>query len=88
MSTQEEKHVNGSSSEPAMPIVVIGTACRLAGSATDPNALWQMLSRGKSGWSRGAGTRFNLVAFHHPSATMNGVVRKEAKCVWSQSTRA
>ncbi|RDW56652.1 hypothetical protein BP6252_14065 [Coleophoma cylindrospora] len=72
MSVQGENSVNGSGCESAVPVAVIGTACRLAGSATDPNALWQMLSRGKSGWSRSAGTRFNLAAFHHPSATING----------------
>ncbi|RDW90908.1 hypothetical protein BP5796_02073 [Coleophoma crateriformis] len=72
MSTQGENNANGSGCGPPVPVAVIGTACRLAGSATDPNALWQMLSKGKSGWSRSAGTRFNLAAFHHPSATING----------------
>lgn len=66
---------NGGSDSPTMPIVVVGLACRLAGSATNPDALWQMLSTGKSGWSRGAGTRFNLAAFYHPSTMMNGAVR-------------
>lgn len=79
MAAPEECHCHKGGSLPDIPIAIVGVACRLAGSATSPEALWQMLSRGKSGWSRGAGARFNLAAFHHPSAEVNGAVSEGAK---------
>ncbi len=58
-----------------MPIAVIGMGCRLAGTATSPQKLWQMLTRGQSGWSRGDSSRFKLDSFYHPSKEMKGAVR-------------
>lgn len=63
-----------------VPVAIVGMACRLAGSATNPEALWQMLHKGKSGWSRGAGTRFNLASFYHPSSKIDGTVSGETTC--------
>jgi acyl transferase domain-containing protein len=56
------------------PIAVIGMACRFSGIATNPEALWQMLSKGLTGWSSSAGARFKLDSFWHPKPEMNGSV--------------
>ncbi|KAM4060705.1 KR domain-containing protein [Hirsutella rhossiliensis] len=55
-----------------MPIAVVGMSCRLSGIATSPEGLWQMLSRGLTGWSRNGGNRFHMDAFWHPQAESNG----------------
>jgi len=65
---------NGTEKSSLMPIAVIGMGCRLAGTATSPEKLWQMLSRGQSGWSRGDNSRFNMESFYHPSKEMKGAV--------------
>ncbi|KAJ5537068.1 KR domain-containing protein [Penicillium frequentans] len=64
----------GSSAEEngRMPIAVVGMSCRLSGIATSPEGLWQMLSRGLTGWSRNGGSRFEMDAFWHPQAEANG----------------
>ena len=68
---------NGRSGEPpVMPIAIIGMGCRLPGTATSPDGLWNMLSKGMSGWSRGSGSRFKMEAFYHPATEMNGSVRR------------
>ena len=66
--------VNGEDHGAAMPIAIIGMACRLAGTATSPQRLWQMLTRGQSGWSRGDNSRFKMDSFYHPSKEMKGAV--------------
>jgi len=65
---------DGAGSTSAMPIAVIGMGCRLAGTATSPQKLWQMLTRGQSGWSRGDNARFKMDSFYHPSKEMKGAV--------------
>ncbi|KAL4762391.1 type I polyketide synthase [Aspergillus foveolatus] len=54
------------------PIAVIGIGCRLSGSATDVSGLWDMLKTGRSGWTPGPGTRFNMKAFQDPTGTRSG----------------
>lgn len=71
----ESSSFNGSSGEPSnMPIAIIGMSCRLPGTATSPDGLWNMLSKGLSGWSQSAGSRFKMDAFYHPATEMNGSV--------------
>lgn len=69
-------HDNNSSGteKTPMPIAVIGMSCRLAGTATSPEGLWQMLSKGQSAWSRGDNSRFKMEAFYHPAKEMRGAV--------------
>lgn len=62
-----------------MPIAVVGMSCRLSGIATSPEGLWQMLSRGLTGWSRNGGSRFEMDAFWHPQAEAKGSVSKESR---------
>ncbi|KAJ4287789.1 hypothetical protein N0V90_012493 [Kalmusia sp. IMI 367209] len=47
-------------------------ACRFAGTATNPEALWGMLANGLDGWSDEAPDRFNLQSFWHPKADIGG----------------
>ncbi|KAL2814138.1 hypothetical protein BJX63DRAFT_393019 [Aspergillus granulosus] len=54
------------------PIAIIGMGCRLSGSATDVSSLWDMLKAGRSAWTPGPGTRFNMKAFQEPTGTKSG----------------
>ncbi|KAL2845909.1 hypothetical protein BJY01DRAFT_177125 [Aspergillus pseudoustus] len=54
------------------PIAIIGMGCRLSGSATDVSGLWEMLKAGRSAWTPGPGTRFNMKAFQEASGTRAG----------------
>ena len=78
MPTGQGLDSNGVVTSSVMPIAIIGMSCRLAGAATSPDGLWHMLSRGLSGWSRGAGSRFKMDAFYHPATEMSGAVRDMA----------
>ena len=58
-----------------MPIAVVGMSCRLPGQAQNPEKLWDMLSKGQSGWSTIPKERFNADAFYHHDPEMHGAVR-------------
>ena len=58
----------------AEPIAIVGVGCRFSGSATNPEALWDMLSKGTTGWTKTASHRFNLNAFWHPNGDNKGTV--------------
>jgi acyl transferase domain-containing protein len=58
-------------------IAVVGMSCRLSGIAASPEGLWQMLSKGLTGWTNGAGTRFRLDSFWHPQGDLSGSVSTE-----------
>lgn len=74
--SSEASSCNGDYGESsAMPIAVIGMGCRFPGSATSPDGFWSMMSKGMTGWSQGAGSRFNMDSFYHPASEMNGSVR-------------
>jgi len=62
------------------PIAIIGMSCRLSGTATSPNGLWQMLSKGLTGWSTDGGNRFRLESFWHPQADLGGSVGDLTVC--------
>lgn len=48
------------------PIAIVGMACRLPGSATSPQKLWEMLCKGESAWSTAPKDRYNMEAFIDP----------------------
>src|ERR1700761_1822802 len=58
-------------------IAVVGMSCRLSGIATSPEGLWQMLSKGLTGWTSSASSRFRLDAFWHPQADLSGSVSEK-----------
>lgn len=57
-------------------IAVVGMSCRLSGIATSPDGLWQMMSKGLTGWTNSASSRFRLDAFWHPQGDLSGSVSK------------
>ncbi|KAL3482091.1 hypothetical protein BJX99DRAFT_252807 [Aspergillus californicus] len=71
-SNTSDEHGHGTSSGSLEPIAIIGMGCRLSGSATDVSGLWDMLKGGRSGWTPGPGTRFNMKAFQEPTGTRSG----------------
>jgi hypothetical protein len=50
------------------PIAVVGMSCRLPGDASDTQKLWELLTQGRSAWSKVPKDRFNQEAFHDPAA--------------------
>ncbi|KXJ86344.1 hypothetical protein Micbo1qcDRAFT_209040 [Microdochium bolleyi] len=48
------------------PIAIVGMGCRLPGSVSSPEDLWQLLSEGRDGWSKVPADRWNAEAFYHP----------------------
>ncbi|KFY43786.1 hypothetical protein V495_03781 [Pseudogymnoascus sp. VKM F-4514 (FW-929)] len=72
MSARPSPTTGGGDGDGLMPIAVVGMSCRLSGIATNPEGLWQMLSRGLTGWSNNGSSRFQMDAFWHPQADFNG----------------
>ncbi|KAJ5180470.1 hypothetical protein N7492_003680 [Penicillium capsulatum] len=54
------------------PIAIIGYACRLAGQVSTPGDLWELCTRGRSGWSPIPEERFSSGAYHHPNPSKPG----------------
>jgi acyl transferase domain-containing protein len=67
-----------SSTDSGMPeaIAIVGMSCRLSGIATSPEGLWQMLSKGLTGWTNNATSRFQMDSFWHPQGDLSGSVNK------------
>ncbi|KAH7265653.1 uncharacterized protein BKA55DRAFT_590873 [Fusarium redolens] len=57
-----------------MPIAITGISTRFPGGADTPEALWKMISKGKSAWSKVPEDRFALDAFYHPDPDRNGAM--------------
>lgn len=53
-------------------IAIVGYACRLPGQVSTPEDLWELCTRGRSGWSEVPKQRFSSDAFYHPNATRPG----------------
>lgn len=65
---------NGAGSTEAMPIAIVGMGCRLPGGASNPEKLWDLLTRKQSARKETPPDRFNIDAFYHPNADKNGTV--------------
>ncbi|KAI0146863.1 ketoacyl-synt-domain-containing protein [Xylariaceae sp. FL1272] len=50
-----------------IPLAVVGIGCRFPGDVTNPEKLWDLLSNGKSPWSKVPADRWNEDAFLHPA---------------------
>ena len=48
-----------------IPMAIIGMSCRFPGGATDISKLWNLVSEGRSAWSKVPESRFNVDAFYH-----------------------
>lgn len=64
-------HPDGETRSP-QPIAIIGYACRLAGQVSSPGDLWELCTRGRSGWSPIPKDRFSSGAYHHPNPSKPG----------------
>jgi acyl transferase domain-containing protein len=58
-----------------IPIAVVGMGCRFPGGSTSPEKFWDLLSKGRSAWSKVPAKRFNQEAFYHPATETPGAVR-------------
>ena len=54
------------------PIAIIGIGCRLSGSVTNTEELWQLLVEGRNTWTPVPKERFNEAAFYHPNPDNDG----------------
>ena len=55
-------------------IAIIGMGCRFPGDAKSPQEFFDMLIKGRSGWSEVPEDRFNVDAFWHPSNERHGTI--------------
>jgi len=55
-----------------MPIAVVGIACRFPGDATNPDKLWELISKGGNAHGTWPKDRFNVDAFYHPNPERYG----------------
>ena len=49
------------------PIAVVGMSCRLPKDASDTQKLWELLTQGRSAWSKVPKDRWNQEGFHDTS---------------------
>ncbi|KAJ3957697.1 hypothetical protein N0V92_005716 [Colletotrichum tropicale] len=56
----------------SMPIAIIGIGGRFPGDATNPENLWDMVSKGLHAMTEIPKSRFNIDAFYHPYAERQG----------------
>lgn len=56
------------------PIAIIGYACRLPGEVTTPEELWELCSRGRTGWGPVPSGRFSSDAYYHPAPGKRGCI--------------
>jgi len=68
---------NGDHKWASEPIAIIGLSCKLAGDASSPHKLWDMLAEGRSAWSEIPSSRFNPKGVYHPNheklSTVGGI---------------
>lgn len=62
---------NGDARTP-QPIALIGYSCRLPGQVNSPTDLWELCTRGRTGWSPIPKERFSTDAYHHPNPSKLG----------------
>lgn len=54
------------------PVAIVGMACRLSGDVSSLEDFWQMICRGRNGWSEIPDDRFSKGAFWHPNPAKKG----------------
>jgi acyl transferase domain-containing protein len=55
-------------------IAVVGLGCRFPGDAKSPSEFYDMLMKGRTGWSEVPKDRFNIDAYWHPSYDRKGTI--------------
>lgn len=66
-----QQPVNDKANAPA-PVAIIGMSCRLSGDVSSLDDFWQMICRGRNGWSEIPEDRFSKDAFWHPNPAKKG----------------
>lgn len=74
-----ESETNGSQSyidesRQPEPIAIIGYACRLPGQVSTPSDLWELCTRGRSGWGPIPQDRFSFDSYYHPNPSKPGTL--------------
>ncbi|KUI60991.1 Lovastatin diketide synthase LovF [Cytospora mali] len=54
------------------PIAIVGMACRLSGNVCSSEDFWEMICRGRNGWSGIPEQRFSTAAYSHPNPEKKG----------------
>ncbi|OIW24709.1 putative polyketide synthase [Coniochaeta ligniaria NRRL 30616] len=67
-----DSNTSGYASKKAMPIAIIGMACRLPGNVSTPAEFWELCTRARTGWTEIPKERFNSDVFHHPNPGKGG----------------
>ena len=62
------------SSDPVMPIAIVGLAGRYPGDAANPEKLWNLISEARSAMTEIPKDRFNIDAFYHPHNERSGAI--------------
>ncbi|KAH8902159.1 polyketide synthase [Coniochaeta sp. PMI_546] len=65
-------NTSGSTFQKAMPIAIVGMACRLPGNVSTPAEFWELCTRARTGWTEIPKERFNSDVFHHPNPGKGG----------------
>ncbi|SPO01909.1 related to polyketide synthase [Cephalotrichum gorgonifer] len=70
------------------PIAIIGSACRFAGDAISPSALWKLLEKPHDVLSKIPANRFSAKGFHHQDGLRHGHCNVEHSYVLSEDPSA
>lgn len=63
----------GGDAGPALdPVAIVGMACRLPGDVSSLDEFWDMICRGRNGWSGIPKDRFSKGAYWHPNPAKKG----------------
>ena len=65
-------HDHADKKQQLMPIAIVGMSCRLSGDVSTLDDFWEMMSRGRCGWSEIPDERFSKDAYHHPNPAKMG----------------
>ncbi|KAI2603712.1 hypothetical protein GGR54DRAFT_644565 [Hypoxylon sp. NC1633] len=76
--SQDEEIAAALSQDASMPIAIVGISGRFPGDATTPGKLWNMITEKRSARTDVPKNRYNIDAFHHPSAEHQGSTTSRA----------
>lgn len=69
-----KQEANGIKCKPPSPtpIAIVGMGCRLSGDVSSSEEFWEMICRGRNGWSEIPKDRFSAAAYTHPNPEKKG----------------
>lgn len=70
------------------PAAIIGLSCRLPGEVRTPDDFWQLVCRGRSGWTPIPKDRFSLEGYYHPDANRLGTYNPVGGCFLTEDVAA